>query len=744
MSAPTIVATGSVTSANTAGISKEYVNLETLTFTDPANPSPSSENWELIDAPPGQTSTVQNPTTSTPTLVLDSDFGTFRIRHTADGDVGELVFAVLTTGVLTERIPGYLEQDDARAISTEGTWNKASNIKGWFPALHALLKSTTSDQTQYLLVDGTRAMTGALTISGGGITSSEDADESFIFGRTRIDSRASTLSYISHYDRDSISHYALRHATSGQLILNGSAAGSLYLALDNALKFEVTETLLEGIGTSAGALAQASATVTVPSLIPNKLSTTTGVGGTSGTINMIVASTSALLLDASRDATFAGDITAAENTDGTFIFGRNRIDSRATDAAYFSHYDRPGTTEYAILQTQAGATAVNSASGQLIRLRIAGTTHFYLSTTAGFTSNTAGGPALFNRASTATVPSLVNNSSSTTTGMGGVSGEVDLIIAGASALNIDSSKDSTFAGTIAAIADTDGDFIFGKARIDARTTDVAHFSHYDQGATGAYAVRQNASGQTHINSAAGQLLRFRIGGVTQYNLTGTSFRSDNTGGPRLLNEAASATNPTLCPDGVYPNSGIGGGSPANAISVISNSVEACTWDGTSMTQAGEATFEADVILEGDLRHGDRTITIMAHPGNASNSAGTLLTTLEVSLSDWKGRVNCNGVGNIVVMPISLPTGSRIKTVAYYYFGNTTATKRFSLIGKLVAGSHVATIHETNTTALSGHNTYTQTVSPQVTMSAGDTLWAQYRSGASSDRMYYVIVTYDHP
>ena len=147
MATPTIRATGSTTPANTPGESKQaYIVGETITFDDPANGGASTHLWQLIDKPPEQSSALVGPTTATPTLVIDAgvEGGTFRIRYTADGtEVGELLFAVQTTSVdvLNQRVPGYLEQDDARAAATEATWNAASNTQGWFPALYALLKA---------------------------------------------------------------------------------------------------------------------------------------------------------------------------------------------------------------------------------------------------------------------------------------------------------------------------------------------------------------------------------------------------------------------------------------------------------------------------------------------------------------------------------------------------------------------------------------------------------------------------
>jgi hypothetical protein len=67
----------------------------------------------------------------------------------------------------------------------------------------------------------------------------------------------------------------------------------------------------------------------------------------------------------------AGWITSAENTDATTILGRTRIDSREADEAVFSHYDASGTGDYAIKQSFAGVTDINSATGYPTRFNIA-------------------------------------------------------------------------------------------------------------------------------------------------------------------------------------------------------------------------------------------------------------------------------------------------------------------------------------------------------------------------------------
>ena len=84
----------------------------------------------------------------------------------------------------------------------------------------------------------------------------------------------------------------------------------------------------------------------------------------------------------------SGAITQNADTDVNNVFGRVRIDSRGSDAAYGSHYDMSGTTQYAWAQSAAGATSINSASGQSSALRIAGAAVVIISSTGASVTGT--------------------------------------------------------------------------------------------------------------------------------------------------------------------------------------------------------------------------------------------------------------------------------------------------------------------------------------------------------------------
>jgi hypothetical protein len=136
-----------------------------------------------------------------------------------------------------------------------------------------------------------------------------DTDASTILGRARVDSRATDILYLSHYDLTTVANYALNQTSGGITTVNAASGQVVRLA----------------------------------------------IGGTT-LVSLLSTSLSAL-----------------PDTDATTILGRTRIDSRSSDLAYFSHYDQSGVNSYAIRQNASGATRLNGASGQDIRFSIGGT-----------------------------------------------------------------------------------------------------------------------------------------------------------------------------------------------------------------------------------------------------------------------------------------------------------------------------------------------------------------------------------
>jgi hypothetical protein len=77
-----------------------------------------------------------------------------------------------------------------------------------------------------------------------------------------------------------------------------------------------------------------------------------------------------------------GALTVASDTDAQTILGRAKIFSAVSDFAYFAHFDRANTTDYALVQSAAGTvTAVNTASGGTVHIRVAGSNKLSTTTT---------------------------------------------------------------------------------------------------------------------------------------------------------------------------------------------------------------------------------------------------------------------------------------------------------------------------------------------------------------------------
>jgi hypothetical protein len=77
------------------------------------------------------------------------------------------------------------------------------------------------------------------------------------------------------------------------------------------------------------------------------------------------------------------------------------------------------------------------------------------------------------------------------------------------------------AGDITISRNTDSTAIFGRVRIDSRTTDEATFSHFNQSGTTVYALKQLSTGRTFINAASGQDINFRISNSPAWTIDST-------------------------------------------------------------------------------------------------------------------------------------------------------------------------------------------------------------------------------
>lgn len=89
---------------------------------------------------------------------------------------------------------------------------------------------------------------------------------------------------------------------------------------------------------------------------------------------------------------------------------------------------------------------------------------------------------------------------------------------------------------------TDNTATFGRAKIGyVGYSDHAGFSHYDMASVGNYALLQNSTGTTFLNSASGQRTRFRINNVAVGNMGATGLRvGDDTAATEMLDVVGNA------------------------------------------------------------------------------------------------------------------------------------------------------------------------------------------------------------
>lgn len=262
--------------------------------------------------------------------------------------------------------------------------------------------------------------------------------------------------------------------------------------------------------------------------------------GTGGTAWLRLTSSLATFIGG---ITTTGNLTVASDTDATTILGRARISSPLSDYAHFGHFDMSGGGQIALRQSPAGATIVNSATGQNLSLTINGTSIITVnSSSAGITQPTT---VTVTDAATATVTNvetLLHSSSGTPAASYGTG----LLIQGHSSTNTnrDMARMRSFWTTptdasrvanlilsvwnissevdviqlaptsMSVLPDTDADTRLGRTRIDSRTSDNLFISHYDMSTTANFALKQDASGATTVNTASGQSLLLRVAGAT--------------------------------------------------------------------------------------------------------------------------------------------------------------------------------------------------------------------------------------
>lgn len=169
-----------------------------------------------------------------------------------------------------------------------------------------------------------------------------------------------------------------------------------------------------------------------------------------------------------------GSIRAGHNTNTASYFGKSAVgyNTNDSDQASFAHIDCNNGTKYALLQNSSGETILNSASTKRLRFRI-------------------------NDADKMTIDKDGN------VGIGTTSPDAKLEVKGPIRANRSTNTASSF----------------GRAAVGYCGHDNwASFAHISSNNQDDYALLQNSSGETMLNSASGKRLRFRISNADKMTL----------------------------------------------------------------------------------------------------------------------------------------------------------------------------------------------------------------------------------
>ncbi|UCC72077.1 MAG: hypothetical protein JSV86_17165 [Gemmatimonadota bacterium] len=443
-----------------------------------------------------------------------------------------------------------------------------------------------------------------------------DTDAQAIIGRARFDSRTTDEAFFSHFDNTATGAYAIKQIASGHTSVNAASGRVIYLRINNSAQFNVsTADGFYATNANGPALDNIAAGATTPTFLPDRASTTTGIGSAGANqISFVVSGAEHSRIDSTALTLYDGvDLIMEGSTSGTLT---HSVPATVTTYAVVWPNAQGGAST-ALVNDGAGNlswTATSgfgvtldgaydfggAAAGRTINIVDSSPVELYQPSVGATTTDAKVGLHLHNDTAAAAgaqqySPMVVLEGQGWETDVGS-SMEVKWAlqvqpIQGAATPSSEfhllssinggayTSRWSVTGGSgsdITAGADTDTTNIFGRARIDARSTDWAHFSHYDMNGTNQYAVRQTPTGVTNLNSATGQATILSINNSAQFKVDTTNgFYANNANGPAVLNEAPSTTNPVFCPDRTDLTSGIGGGT--NTITYALGGAAAGAW-----------------------------------------------------------------------------------------------------------------------------------------------------------------------
>jgi len=197
----------------------------------------------------------------------------------------------------------------------------------------------------------------------------------------------------------------------------------------------------------------------------------------------------------------------------------------------------------------------------------------------------ATGASLQNISATATVPTVVPSRADLDTGLGSAGANILSLIAGGAEI-----ARARNGGTLAT-----QQFIISPGALGGE--DATPSLAFGDGNTG---FRENPD----------NTLEMIVSGGHRFNLTATTIEAQATGGPALLNEDASATNPAVLPDKSDTDTGLGQAA-ADQLSLIAGGVE-----GLTIAESGGVitnTFRGDLVAAGGGGAGPALLNTSASP-----------------------------------------------------------------------------------------------------------------------------------
>ena len=301
-----------------------------------------------------------------------------------------------------------------------------------------------------------------------------------------------------------------------------SGANILRVSVGGSEKWQFNGSLLLGSATNGPAMASETASATNPTLLPNKVNLTTGIGAIPGadSLSLIAGGVEGL-----RIVEGGGDVQA-QFADGT----------AALPAMSFITYP---------------TTGLYIAAPNNIGFSFSGSSRYTITTDAFKDVASTNGAAMLRESSSATNPVWSFNGD-TGTGIGRAGADAGSLIAG-------SKEIARF------YANTVEQFIINPQGDLTGTASSPSLAFHD--GTGDFA-------NNGFYMAADNTLHVTVDGSAQFNFTVNSFEGINGNAPRIYNLASSATSPVIQPKRGDSNTGIGGTAGDNGIlSLISDGTE---------------------------------------------------------------------------------------------------------------------------------------------------------------------------